>query len=266
MTFEEWRATLTEERFEQWRDQAFRQHEETIKARYREVLAWTFLGGAAAGAVIVGLIVDPSRVLMAIAAPAVVGAGMWLVLTLALALVTAPFVIVSSIRRSRHRRRSPVDGSAVAGRKRRHKPATTARSTGLLHPSAAGTSTPTPAPLRVPPPHPLMLEVAKLDGDPHPQFQEDYGELLNLDPDSLVPRWFPDKIEGEQLSPADRASAFSEMLTAAYKAQSAPRSPDASATSDSTSPVPAPSKPQQVLACLRLLHSAVSPEDNRARD
>ena len=51
-------------------------------------------------------------------------------------------------------------------------------------------------------PSPLMLEVADLDGNLKPEFQEWEG-TLPLSAGSSVPTWWPERVEGQLLSPED---------------------------------------------------------------
>lgn len=69
---------------------------------------------------------------------------------------------------------------------------------------------------RSPSPHPLLLEIANADGSLRPEFQE-WEELLPLEPDSLVPEWFPGAFEGQQLSPEDREQCFRKEFEAAHQ-------------------------------------------------
>lgn len=121
------------------------------------------------------------------------------------------------------------------------------------------------ASLRAPKPNPLMLEVADRNGEPHPALK-DQAELLNLDPDTLVPRWWPHQMEGHSLTPAERASVFAENLEVAFRTLHPSSSQPDSATSTSASPTTESSRPQQVLASLRLLHSGQPPETTPTRD
>jgi hypothetical protein len=116
-------------------------------------------------------------------------------------------------------------------------------------------------------PHPLMLLVANLDGSPLPEFQEWADEgLLDLEPDSLVPLWFPWAWDDRELSPEERRVLFVDQLSAVYQTFRPSGSRPATPSGATASPTPPSSKPQAVLKSLLQLRDAVRPEQGRPSD
>jgi hypothetical protein len=67
-------------------------------------------------------------------------------------------------------------------------------------------------------PHPALLEIAATDGTLIPALRE-YEEELLLEPDTLVPLWFPHETEDREPMNADeRRGAFVTMFQAIRKA------------------------------------------------
>jgi len=114
-------------------------------------------------------------------------------------------------------------------------------------------------------PHPLMLQVAEIDGTLKPEFQE-YEEMIDLDPGSLDPVWWPWAVEGQEMTAAERHGYFNQRLDETYRslkrhAASAATSPPPPGSA-TASPTPPSSMPQLVLKSLLLLRSEALPADN----
>ncbi len=105
---------------------------------------------------------------------------------------------------------------------------------------------PTP-PLASPPPALLLL--ANRDGSLKEAFA-DYQDVLALEPPDLTPEWWPSEVEGQPLSPEERALNFQANLEAVLGLR-------APAASGSASPTPTSLTPQRVLQSLLLLHSVL---------
>ena len=127
-------------------------------------------------------------------------------------------------------------------------------------------STPSELPrLRTIRPHPLMLQVANLGGEPKPEFEQWRHDLLNLEADTLIPCWFPHSLDGiGTLTERDRADAFAEYFEMTYRMflPSAPRP----ASGFSTVPPTENSRPQRVLKALIELREIFPPHWTPARD
>jgi hypothetical protein len=120
-------------------------------------------------------------------------------------------------------------------------------------------------------PHPLMLQVAEIDGTLKAEF-EDYREMIDLDPGSLDPVWWMWAVEGQPMDQAERHGYFNQRLDETYRFLKSTEPPSAA-----TSPTPtgerysvadrAPSSmPQLVLKSLLLLRSEALPDDSPTRD
>jgi hypothetical protein len=108
-------------------------------------------------------------------------------------------------------------------------------------------------------PHPLMLQVAEIDGTLKPEFQEEYGEMIDLDPGSLDPVWWMWAVDGQPMSARERHGYFNQRLDETSR-ELKRHEPSAAASppppgSDRVSPTPPSSMPQLVLRSLLLLRS-----------
>ncbi len=106
-----------------------------------------------------------------------------------------------------------------------------------------------------------MLEVAELDGEFKPEFEEWAGELGPLAPDTLVPLWWPSRWEGHEMTAQERIRDFAANLEVVFMLQPEHHSPSDSPASGSTSGTRASSTPQRVLRSLIQLRSLVAPFD-----
>jgi hypothetical protein len=112
-----------------------------------------------------------------------------------------------------------------------------------------------------------MLQVAELDGRLKPEFAEDYGELIDLEPGTLDPVWWPWAVQGEGRTPAQRHADFSINLDDMYRAlKKSAESSSPPPPSDFPYPTLENSKPHLVLRALLWLRAAALPDDRPTFD
>ena len=117
----------------------------------------------------------------------------------------------------------------------------------------------------------LMLLVADpATGELLPEYQEEASDLrLDLEPESLVPEWWPrENAQGQPLSPRLRQQSFRWELLQAVQSMEASDSASAKPPKASASATPAArsSMPHLVLLSLRQFHSALPQDDNPIPD
>jgi len=94
--------------------------------------------------------------------------------------------------------------------------------------------------------------------------------MIDLDPGSLDPVWWPHQVEGQAMNAADRHRYFVQRLDETYREFRRHEPSAATSTpppgSDSASATPPSSKPQRVLKSLLLLRSEALPADSPTHD
>lgn len=112
-------------------------------------------------------------------------------------------------------------------------------------------------------PFSLMSSVAWRDGSVRAGLEEWSDEgLLDLDPDSLVPLWFPWQIEDVEFSPDDRRESFNAYLSVIY--QTLRPVPQGTSSDDSSAQLT--SRQRLVLSALHELRSMLRPSQGYCFD